>query len=205
MKTAVIELHYLPCLDYFKVLMNYDKVLLEAHETFQKQTYRNRCYTLQTNKTMLLSVPVQGGAQRLPIAEVALDKSSAWATFHWRSIRSTYGKTPFFEFYADAFQAVFTDPPPTLFALNHKLLTICLDFLQLSTRIELTSSFKKTYAEADDLREWVHPKKADRFSYPDYWQPFGNTFVPNLAILDLLFCTGSEARKILLEAKPNKY
>lgn len=205
MKPAVLlELHYFPSLDYFATLLRHESLVLEAQESFQKQTYRNRCYTLQTNKKMLLSVPVRSGAQRMKITEVEIDHHSNWAALHWRSIQSTYGKTPFFEFYAEDFRRVLEAPPQTLFALNEKILTICLEHLGVHLAIEKTSAYHKIYPNLEDKRDHVHPKKPDRFTYPRYWQPFGSEFVPNLSILDLLFCAGTEARKVLRAATPNK-
>jgi hypothetical protein len=55
-----------------------------------------------------------------------------------------------------------------------------------------------------DARSVISPKKADNSSlfykkYP-YYQTFGNDFIPNLSIVDLLFNQGPEARRILSES-----
>ncbi len=60
----LIELHYLPCIQYFTHLLEYEKVVLEADEHYPKQTYRNRCRVLTAQKVMTLSVPVAKGPGR---------------------------------------------------------------------------------------------------------------------------------------------
>ena len=60
-KIGIIELHYFPSVAFFKTIFQYQSIELEACENFQKQTYRNRCYILTSNKVDLLSVPVLGG------------------------------------------------------------------------------------------------------------------------------------------------
>ncbi|MEM6298864.1 MAG: WbqC family protein, partial [Bacteroidota bacterium] len=200
MQTTILSLHYLPCLDFFTEWIRADKVLIEAHESFQKQTYRNRCYTLQTNKKMLLSIPVKKGSQQLNITDVEIDYKNDWNNLHWRSIKSAYRRTPFFEFYADEFQEIFENPPQKLFDFNLKLLTICLEALGASTDFEQTTAFQHSYPDVVDLRTAISPKKADRFSYTPYWQVFGNDFIANLSILDLLFSKGPETKQHLLQA-----
>ncbi len=73
----LIELHHLPCLDYWKTILKAhnsgDEVILEANENYNKQSYRNRTYILGANGKIALTVPVQKGSQRKPIKEVKID------------------------------------------------------------------------------------------------------------------------------------
>jgi hypothetical protein len=52
-----------------------------------------------------------------------------------------------------------------------------------------------------DLRSAINPKKLEQcyqFYYPiTYNQVFGNTFVENLSLIDLVFCEGPGASKIV--------
>ncbi len=149
---------------------------------------------------MLLSIPVKKGAQQQSITEVDIDYKNDWHNLHWRSIKSAYGRTPFFEFYADEFRAAFQQPPQKLFDFNLKLLTICLKAIGIPAKFEQTTAFQYEYPDALDLRSAISPKKTDRFSYVPYWQVFGNKFIANLSILDLLFNKGPETKQHLLQA-----
>ena len=62
-----IDLQYLPSLEYFCNILKNDKVIIEAHEYFEKQSYRNRCRIQTTNKIDTLTVPVQNGNKKVLI------------------------------------------------------------------------------------------------------------------------------------------
>ena len=118
MSKILIELHHLPCLDYWKTILeahNLGKeVILEANENFNKQSYRNRTYILGANGKLALTVPVQKGSQKTLITEVKIDYSADWNRQHWQSIKSAYGKSPFFIHYADFLEPIYENPPVLL-------------------------------------------------------------------------------------------
>jgi hypothetical protein len=59
-----------------------------------------------------------------------------------------------------------------------------------------------------DLRSAITPKKLEQcheLYYPfTYNQVFGNTFVENLSLIDLVFCAGPEAAKIVRASAARK-
>ena len=63
----IIDLQYLPSLEYFCALLKHDEIVIEAHEHFEKQSYRNRCRILTTNKVDVLTVPVKNGNSKVLI------------------------------------------------------------------------------------------------------------------------------------------
>ncbi len=195
----MIDLHYLPSLEYFTAILNDDIVTIEAKEYYEKQSYRNRCIILTTNKIDTLSIPVLDGNKKVLIRDVRIDYSQDWVRRHWGAIYSAYGKSPYFEYYSDFFKAIFDKKTDFLFDFNLELLTLCLKLLKLNKKIVFTESFEK---EAPAMRRGlIHPKRgfeANEFYQPvAYRQNFGNEFVPNLSILDLLFCQGTQALSIL--------
>lgn len=204
--TAVIDLHYLPSLEYFACLLRYDTVRLERYEYYEKQTYRNRSRILTSNKIDTLSVPVQEGSSKILIKDLRIDYRQDWVRRHWGAITSGYGKAAFFEFYADRFERVYHQKPVFLFDLNWEMLTICLDFLKIDkSRIIFTEKYEKFDSqEVIDLRSVISPKISANFR--NYYRPvayrqnFGNNFEPNLSMLDLLFCHGSQAKAILMQS-----
>lgn len=203
--TLLIDLHYLPCLEYFACLLPYDTIRLEAHETYQKQTYRNRCYVLASQQVDRLTVPVIKGNSKIPYRALKLDDCQAWAPLHWRAICTAYSKAPFFTYLADYFHAVLFQRHVYLFDLNLKLLQTCLQLLQLEKKLELSTHYEKVPAgHVVDARATILP--GNRLGHSSYYQPtqyqqvFGSLFHPNLSILDLLFCKGHEACTILQAA-----
>ncbi len=195
----IIDLHYLPSLEYFACILQHDTIQIEAYEYYEKQSYRNRCKILASNKIDVLSVPVQNGNSKIIVKDIKVEYHQDWVRRHWGAIYSAYGKAPFFEYYADYFANIFEKKPDFLFDLNMELLTICLKLLKVEKKIIFTEEYEKV--AQNDYRGQIHPKRS--YSQNNFYEPimyrqnFGSDFEPNLSILDLLFCQGNQARKIL--------
>lgn len=205
MSAVLIDLHYLPTLAYFCCFHRADNVIIEANENYVKQSFRNRATILTANGVSSLSVPVVGGNKKTKIQEIKIDDSQKWINTHWRTIQSAYGKAPYFEYYADYFLQIYNEQETSLFTLNKKILTLCLKFLEM----EVSLQFSEKYVHVPenriiDLRSALHPKKTNdvnKFYQPKpYIQLFGNEFVPNMSIIDLLFCEGPNARNIIIQS-----
>jgi hypothetical protein len=195
----IIDLHYLPSLEYFACILQHDTITIEAHEYYEKQSYRNRCKILASNKIDILSIPVQNGNSKVLIRDLKIEYRQEWLRRHWGAIYSAYGKSPFFEYYADFFATVFEKKTDFLFDFNLELLTICLKLLKVEKKIIFTEEYQKV--AQNDYRGQIHPKRD--YALNNIYQPivyrqnFGNEFEPNLSIIDLLFCQGNQAVKVL--------
>lgn len=171
---------------------------MEAHETFQKQTYRNRCVILGANNLEKLIIPVVVPADRA-IQKVEIDHSKKWISEHLNAFQSAYGKAPYFEHFYPYFEEVFQKKVRYLYEFNHSLLTLCLKLLGMTVKVSESQTFEKVVKNpVFDARSKISPKKqtlnSDFASYP---QMFGNNFVQNLSVVDLLFCEGPQAQYLL--------
>lgn len=201
-EAVLIELHYLPSLEYFSCIYNSHTVILDIHEHFVKQTYRNRCYVLTANKVACLTVPVKEGNKKIKYKDIRIDENQNWIKIHWRTIMSAYGKAPFFEFYASFFENILLKKHTFLMDLNYELLSLCLRLLNLDIKIVFTEDYKNEPEEGIlDLRNVIHPKKIfvknNFYKEIVYNQIFGKNFVSNLSVIDLLFCEGGNSKQIL--------
>lgn len=205
-KTALIDLHYLPSLEYFTALLKYEHIVFELNEFFEKQSFRNRCLILTANKVDKLTVPVIGGRKKIKLKDIRIDHTQRWQKDHWRAIQSAYGRAPFYEFFAEYFEPFYQKNEKFLVDYNRKLLTICLKLLQLKIDCSFTEIYEKTpSAESiEDLRSVIHPKRhfeSNKFYAPvAYSQVFGKNFVNNLSIIDLIFCEGPNAKNIVTKS-----
>ncbi len=203
MTSILIESQYMPPVAYFSAIAKAEKVCLESYEHFEKQSYRNRCRILTSTKVLDLSVPVHHQGKKIPIQKVMIDYQQKWQSHHWRSIETAYKNSPFFDFYSGKIKAVIFSNISTLFELNCQLLTLCLEYLQIDTPIVKTDTYKKQYEDVTDLRSAIHPKKGEPMSWfvpKEYIQTFGNNFVVNLSVLDLLFNEGPSAATVVNES-----
>ena len=168
------------------------EVWLEAHENYQKQSYRNRCYVLTANGVDCLTVPVLNGTRKQPIRDVRIDYSQKWPDRHLRCLQSAYAKAPYFEYLMPEIEAVLTGRPPLLFDLNWALLTICRKWLRLNVPVRLTEWYtNEAQTGVFDARSKLDPAKRPETALfgpvRSYAQNFGTVFEPNLSILDALF------------------
>jgi hypothetical protein len=198
MSTCLIELHYLPNLQYFHTLAKHECVVLEKHEYFVKQSYRSRCIINTAQGPQTLTIPLTDKHGKTLISDVRIDYSQKWLNNHWRTIQSAYANAPFYEYYADSLHTILFKQHPFLFDLNRELLTMCLRWLKFDLRIEESLAYEGTPASDHiDYRNAISTKKTGLHdeAHPNraYTQVFGNAFVNNLSLIDLVFCTGPKA------------
>jgi hypothetical protein len=207
MPGLLIESHFLPCLEYFCALSQHDSIFLEHHENYVKQSYRNRCYILTTHGVDRLTIPLTNKHGKVPISEVMIDYSFRWQTNFWRTIQSAYAASPFFEHYGDELKQGIFSGEKYLFDLNHRLLSMCLTWLRWNKQVSVTEIYE-TETTMADLRNVISAKtdftRRNIILPQPYQQVFGKAFVPNLSVLDLMFCVGPEAgHKILASTREN--
>jgi hypothetical protein len=152
-----------------------------------------------------LVIPVKKlHGEKTSIAEVEIDYTSNWQKIHLKSIQSAYQTSPFYEYYADDFNALFHEMPERLFDLNFILLQYILKQMGLKTEIQFTCSFEKIPADSIDFRQSLQPKPRlykpdENFTPAPYQQVFQERFgfLSNLSIIDLLFNEGPNALQVL--------
>ncbi len=204
---ALIELHYLPSIAYFSAIDNYQHIVVEKFEHYKKQSFRNRCYIKGPHQVETLIIPVTSKHGKPFIGEVKIDYDQKWLNNHWRTIQSAYGKAPFFEYYASDLHEILFKKQTFLFDLNLQIMTLCLKWLKKEATISETSGYEKTPSPGiNDLRGVINPKKEDGcnrfYKSVEYRQVFGSKFVPNLSLMDLIFCQGPGAWDIIQASAP---
>lgn len=200
-RVLLLESQYLPPLEYFCALIQFEEVRIEIMESFTKQTYRNRCRIMGPNGPQNLVIPVSH-KNRL-MSEVLINYQEKWWKEHWRSIETAYNKSPYMLYYGDELKEIYFSKPRFLHELNNNLLSFCLAKLSVDVNISRSKAFKKDYSEEYiiDLRGKIHPKldfsELGIYKSVEYYQQFGKAFEPNLSILDLLMMGGPESIDII--------
>ena len=72
----LVNTAYFPPIQYFSEIKNCSEILVEQHESYGKQSYRNRCDIMTANGVMTLSVPVVKGTYSLTIPPTGRNSTS---------------------------------------------------------------------------------------------------------------------------------
>jgi len=198
MKEILVSLPYFGPISQFKELVNASRIWLEQEDNYQKQTYRNRMYIYGANGKLSLNIPIK----HLPKTkvkvhqkynEVKIDNEDKWQSVHWKSLKTSYQTSPFFEFYEDELALLFRKEYLTLFQFNKDCFETVLECLQLDLDFKYTSEYTKQPENIADYRNLVNAKST--ITIPEYIQVFQEKhgFISNLCILDLLFNEGPNA------------
>lgn len=206
MKTVYLSSAYLAPVEYYTKLATYDKIYVEQHDHYMKQTYRNRCTIAAPDGELPLSIPtVKPDTPKCPMKDIRISDHGNWRHLHWNAIESAYNSTPFFEYYKDDFRPFYEKKYEFLIDFNEELCRMICELIGLHPNMERTEAYKTDFTSDEaDFRERIHPKKDFHIEDPEfvakpYYQVFGQKlgFIPNLSIIDLLFNMGPESLLLL--------
>ncbi len=201
MTTILCETQFFPPVAYLAQCVNADKVVIEAHEHFQKGSYRNRCHIAGANGGQTLSVPLKRNKGSRNIQDIQIAYDVDWQRQHWRSLQTAYGSAPFWDFYAPVFERFFTERFDSLLDYNVEILKTIFKLLKIDKRVNicLSTTYEDVFTEGVDLRQKINPKMTSDVKATPYSQLFNDRydFMPNLSVLDVLFCCGNQSLSVL--------
>lgn len=191
---------YFGPVQWYQKLNQSDCCLIERHDHFVKQTYRNRCVIATTSGLQALTVPIERyeGAH-CEMRDIRISDHGSWRHLHWNALQSAYGESPFFEFYTDDLRPFFERRWEFLFDFNTAITRKMCELLDIHPQIAFTEAYALAEEEGvTDFRDAIRPKHPlpdDGFRPRRYYQVYEQKhgFQPNLSILDLLFNEGPEA------------
>ena len=155
---------------------------IEQMETFEKQTFRNRCTIaikneeskIKNEEYIRLTVPVKKVEHKQLTRDIEISYQTRWQHQHWISLVSAYKHTPFFDYYAEFFRPFYERETKWLWDLNNGLHEVIMQLLLNS------------------------PKRVEGFAYrpTNDWrgEELNRYYGDGKSILDTLFEYGNETR-----------
>lgn len=197
-----------------------DVFVVEDDVQFERQGFRNRNRVKLVHGVIWLTVPVEHVGKDLSINEVKIANVAEpkWAERHWLTLTHNYKDAPFWKEFSGFFEEAYGKRWDLLIDLNMHLIKGVMGFLGIEKRLvmssSLTSGGKKSELVLNQCkelggnalfagagaREYLDLESFERagmrvvfqeFEYPVYEQLHG-AFVPDLSVVDYLFCTGGK-------------
>ncbi len=215
MSTTLLQTTYFGPVQWYQKLHRYEHTLIEQYDSYQKQTFRNRCIIATANGLQALTVPVDthpvlgssaAESMKCLLKDVRISDHNQWRRIHWNALQSAYSESPFFEYYADDIRPFFEQKYDFLIDFNEAIRQKMCELIDIHPSVEYTQKFLPPQEVSStshhpiihDFRDVIsakHPQPDADFEVKRYWQVFQHKhgFLPNLSILDLLFCMGPES------------
>ena len=206
MNTVLLHPCYFGPVSQFVAMARAESVVFENEDNYQKQTYRNRQYIYGANGKLLLNIPIKHSGnktQHQKYREVRIENDFDWQDQHWKSLQTVYRTSPFFEFYEDEFEPLYTKKFEYLMEFNYACLETALEALQLDLDFSKTEEFILQPDDVIDGRSLVLAKGKQEFDFEPYTQVFDTKFgyLNNLSVIDLIFNEGPNALNYLENQK----
>jgi len=203
---------YFGSISFVQHLLKQSQITFDTQASFTKMSFKNRMVLTTSQGPLNLTIPIVGGRdQKVPIHEILIDYTSPWNEQHLKAILTSYKRSPYFEHYEQTLDQLYLNKQEKL-----------IDFL-LSCQLWLKEQLKapweiipmKNLPEQDaatintDLiktYKYFSPWQPNNYeqcaTLPNYQQVFFDKvgFIPNVCILDMLFCCGGKQVYKLLEA-----
>jgi hypothetical protein len=168
MKELLLSTTYFGPVQWYQKLHRAEYVQMEQWESFQKQTYRNRCLIATTQGVQALTVPIErftvhstgsgtpavatGKAEHTYIKDIRISDHGNWRHLHWNALQSAYGESPFFEYYQDDIRPFFEQRWDYLLDFNEAIRIKMCDLIDIHPRVVPTEFFLCP-AEMNEIKE----------------------------------------------------
>jgi len=187
----VLPSAYLAPISYYYLLSKNELAIIDIHENFVKRSIRNRAYLLGPNGHILLTVPKRKKIFR-SMNKIEIFTMNKWTSKHWKAIVSCYNSSPYFKYYKNDFENIYSFKHNYLFELNKKLNDLILDILKIKCNCVYSTNYVITQNKKMDFRQHKYLQK---FNYSKVFKEQENK--NELSVIDLIFNLGPDSEKYL--------
>ena len=137
---ALLSSTYFGPVQWYQKLNRYDECLIERHESFIKQTYRNRMIIATTNGPLSLTIPTNHDTS-MAMKDIRISDHANWRHVHWNALLSAYGESPFFEYYQDDIRPFYEKKYEFLFDFNMEITEKMIELLDIRPKMSVTDKY----------------------------------------------------------------
>jgi hypothetical protein len=189
---------YIPNIATMAFLSKHKKAVILTGAFYQKQTYRNRTTIAGANGILNISIPINRNPKEVRLKDklVTINYDEQWQNNHWRSFKSAYSSSPFFEFYENDLKDVFFTKKSNLIDFNISLINLFIEWCEIEVKISINNDEVIPNPTSSLL---ISSKYISPLYFPKYTQVFDDKlgFLPNLSVLDLISNLGPESSSYL--------
>ena len=189
------DLHYFGAISYYKALAQHELVVFDNTAAFSKMSFKNRMVIATAQGPLHLSIPIEGGRdQKTPMNEIKIANDSPWRSQHFKAISINYKRAPYFEYYVDSLNALYTNE----YIYLNDFLIATQHWTKQQLKAKWLIETVDRYPSINNEHKWLDPMKPNNFqtasSTFQYQQVFDNTtgFIQNVCIVDALFAMGGK-------------
>jgi hypothetical protein len=230
-RVAIVQSSYIPWKGYFDLIRACDEFILLDDVQFTRRDWRSRNRVKTKDGLLWLTIPVHSTGRYSQAIQDVTVSDPTWGARHWRTIRESYARTPFFAAYAPILEPLYQRPvSDRLSRINHSFITAICGILGIATRISWSTDYEARegrnerlmdlcqkagatdYLSGPSAREYldvnafaaagVTARFVDYSGYPEYPQPHP-PFEHAVSVLDLLFSAGPNACEYLRHLCPS--
>lgn len=230
MKGVILQPTYLPWMGYFELIKSSDIYIIFDHVQFVKQSWQQRNKIKINDKIHMLTIPVYKQDKMLRICDVriAYGNNESPLETHWKTIKSTYKKAPYFKDYEEIFEKIYSAKYTYIRDLNVSIIKEISRILNINTptvyssQLNLNDKHMNTEDKLINLCNKVgidclyEPEggqafldvipfnknninvEFQKFIHPTYNQ-LGKEFIPYISVIDLLFNEGNKSINVINE------
>jgi hypothetical protein len=179
----------MPPAAYFAMATN-GVLAINIHERYVKQNLRTRCHILSPNGVVALVIPVaHQDLNNSLVKDVRISHKENWQRRHFRTIKTCYGRSPYFEFFEDDLINLYSSIPEYLWEFNLTTIRFLFDSMGLPNQIKVLEDEIED-APKTSISDFSLPEQIAQ--QPSYMQVFRDRFpfISGLSALDLVMNLG---------------
>lgn len=195
----MFDLQYFGNIIYYSTLLKSKTILFSPKIRFQKGWFNNKCSIVSSTGLLKLSVPLSKGRnQKNSLSQIKIAYEQDWRKQHLKAIKTCYSNSPFFDYYFQNFESLFSKKYENLFDLNFAIIEMTFKILKMDNEIKIS--------ENEELLNFPFCSKVDNMFHEQlennvikYSQVFENKlgFILNASVIDIIFNLGPLAKEKL--------